>query len=291
MRTSRPIAVVVVYIWLSKCLSSIPSGVLKLIDTQDAMHLRLKQYRGSNVYSFFHCTLQDELRCLRRADKNLIIQAEEKRIFGEYLRDDQLLLAPHAHDIAPPPETKRKGARLLFVGAPHAANVEGLKWFAAKVWPSIYTTNRNVRLTIAGNVGRVLQQDDSFVYPSDGIEILGFVESIVAVCHNADVFVNPILRGSGLKLKVVEALCCGLPVVSTSKGIEGIPGIAECEAVRIADTPDSFSAAVDELLSAKRDHSEAALSFAEQNFSETVAYEELRAVLSETAESSPAATA
>ena len=279
VRSLRPVAVVVVYIWMSKLLCNLPEGVHRLIDMQDLMHFRLTQYRGAGIHSFFQCTLRDELRCLGRADYILCIQAEEKRTLSRHIPSAKLLLTPHAHELYPPPPDREKGRRLLFLGSSHAANVEGLKWFIREVWPLVHGPDPGIRLAIAGTTGPAMREDGAMAGAMDGIEVLGVVESVIPAYHATDVVINPILRGSGLKIKVVEALCCGVPVVSSSRGVDGIDGISACDAVRVADSAQAFAAAIVELLSTPHDHSRAALEFAQAHFSQAVAYSGLREAL------------
>ncbi len=140
----RPVAVIAEYLWMSRCLSEIPAHSLRLIDTHDLMHRRLEQYRGTNHYSFFQCTLEDELSCLQRADKVLVIQEEERITLEKHIACDKLLLLPHGHAIVPPLAPKT-GKKLLFVGSAHAANVEGIAWFLNNVWPTVSSLDRTSR--------------------------------------------------------------------------------------------------------------------------------------------------
>jgi len=277
----RPIAVIVEYIWLSRCLVDLPGDTHRIIDTHDLMHLRLRQYRGAGLYSFFQCTLEDELKCLRRADSVLVIQQHEMEVLSAYLPLEALVLTPHGHELKPPAK-RRRGKQLLFLGSSHAANVEGLKWFLAKVWPLIRVADSEVQLQIVGTAGLVLKNNQDFGESLNGVEICGLVEDVISVLCQADILINPILRGSGLKIKVVEALCCGLPVVSTSKGVEGICRNAECESVAVADRPEEFCHMIMCFLSSDADLEMAALDFCSTQFSFDSAYGQLKKLLTST---------
>lgn len=275
----RPVAVIAEYIWLSRCFENLPTDVHRIIDTHDLMHQRLLQYRGTGLYSFFQCTLADELKCLRRADSVLVIQEEEKRILSSHLEASKLVLTPHGHQISPPPENRRGAKRILFAGSAHAANVEGLKWFLHEVWPLVAGHDSAVTFTIVGGCCQPVHAEVTELTGQSRIHLAGVVADLVAKCHEAVILVNPILRGSGLKIKVVEALCCGLGVVSTSKGVEGIDDLAACPSIRVADQPQEFAMAVTALLNHPDDLSEHSLQFANSRFSPDAAYSELRTVL------------
>jgi glycosyltransferase involved in cell wall biosynthesis len=79
------------------------------------------------------------------------------------------------------------------------------------------------------------------------IELTGFVEDAVAVLAQSQVAIVPLLAGSGTRIKILEAWAARTPVVSTSLGAQGL----ECrdrEHLLLADDPESFTAAVSELL-------------------------------------------
>ena len=275
----RPVAVIAEYLWLSRCLEGLPIEVHRILDMHDLMHQRLLQYRGTGFHSFFQCTLADEIKCLRRANSVLVIQEEEKRILSKHLDPSTLVTTPHGHKISPPPGERPRSKRLLFAGSAHAANVEGLRWFLHEVWPLIVEQDLDVTFTVVGGCCEPVREEVQYLSNCRRIHLAGVVDDLIAECHQSDVLVNPILRGSGLKIKVVEALCCGLGVVSTAKGVEGIDDIDACRSIRVADEPHEFAIAVTALLNHAGDLSEHSLQFASNRFSPDAAYSELRTVL------------
>ncbi len=275
----RPVAVIAEYLWLSRCLENLPNSVHRMIDSHDLMHQRLLQYRGTGLHSFFQCTLADELKCLRRADRVLVIQEEEKRILSEHLPSAKLVFTPHGHVISAPPVSSRGQRRLIFAGSAHAANVEGLNWFLQEVWPIIAELDSATIFRVVGGCCQTVQEVVLRCPEHSRIQLAGVVDDLTAAFHQSDIMVNPILRGSGLKIKVVEALCCGLGVVSTSKGVEGIDDLEACPSIRVADEPHEFAMAVTALLNHAGDLSEHSLHFANHRFSPDAAYSELRTVL------------
>lgn len=276
----RPVAVIAEYLWLSRSLENLPTDVHRMIDLHDLMHQRLIQYQGTGLHSFFQCTLADELKCLRRADSVLVIQEEEKRILSEHLPSAKLLLTPHGHVISAPPDRSSGQRRLIFAGSAHAANVEGLKWFLQEVWPIVAELDSATIFRVVGGCCQAVQEVVMRCPEHSRIHLAGVVDDMTAEFHQSDIMVNPILRGSGLKIKVVEALCCGLGVVSTSKGVEGIDDIRSCSSVRIADNPHEFANCIHELLDGREDLVQSSLRFAEPRFSEQAAYGGVRDVLS-----------
>jgi glycosyltransferase involved in cell wall biosynthesis len=134
---------------------------------------------------------------------------------------------------------------IVFVaGFGHPPNAEGAVWFAREVLPSIVARVPAVRLAIVGSHPSPAVQAlrgpgvSLFENVTDG-ELLGWY-------RRARVAVVPLLAGAGVKLKAVEALWHGVPVVLTPVGAQGLPGV-ECAAPVVTE-PAAFGAAVCELL-------------------------------------------
>lgn len=136
----------------------------------------------------------------------------------------------------------KPGGRVLFAGTlTWAPNVEGLDWFLRYVLPNL---NIAEPLQVVG--GAPLPEWREL--PAAGkIEFLGRVPSVEPLYADAGVLIAPVFSGSGIKLKIVNALARGLPVVTTTCGIEGFPPGWE-GAVRVSDDPDVFGRAVSEIL-------------------------------------------
>jgi len=80
-----------------------------------------------------------------------------------------------------------------------------------------------------------------------GVEVTGQVDEIGPCYRTAAVFVAPVLQGSGTRLKILEAMASGCPVVSTTIGAEGLGAVHERE-ILLADTPDDMAAAIARLM-------------------------------------------
>lgn len=141
---------------------------------------------------------------------------------------------------------------LFFVGSfTHAPNVDALKWFLAYVFPLIREGAPGVKFIAAGSDPgyevRALAEDD--------VVIAGDIsaDQLLEYYAKSRVCVIPLRYGAGVKGKTVEAMYNGLPLVSTSIGIEGMPGIEQV--IKPCDAPGRFAEEVIRLYNSEPDWS------------------------------------
>jgi GT2 family glycosyltransferase/SAM-dependent methyltransferase/glycosyltransferase involved in cell wall biosynthesis len=134
---------------------------------------------------------------------------------------------------------------LIFVGGfRHPPNVDAASWLAKEIFPLVRAQVPETTLTILGSH----PTSEVLALGGAGIEVRGFVpdEELAAAYARARVAVCPLRVGAGVKLKVVEAMHRGLPVVTTPVGAQGLPGLAEvCD---VADDAAGLAAATVRLL-------------------------------------------
>ena len=140
--------------------------------------------------------------------------------------------------------------RLLYVGTlSWEANVDGLLWFIEQVWPEIKANNPNLILDIAG--GNPAQRLVDRVAQIQDIHLLGFVDDLEPLFKRSRVFVAPLTFGSGIKVKVLNSMCRGLPISTTSVGAEGIDA-DHLTHLCIDDTAADMANSIDRLLHDQR---------------------------------------
>jgi GT2 family glycosyltransferase/glycosyltransferase involved in cell wall biosynthesis len=138
----------------------------------------------------------------------------------------------------------REPETMLFLGGVrHPPNQEGLNWFTRKVLPAVLERKPKARLII---VGAEPPPAHSLPHLPDNIELRGFVEDVREPLGRYAVFVCPILSGSGMRVKLLEAFAAGIPVVSTPLGAEGLAG-ADGEICSLAARPEEFAQKIVEL--------------------------------------------
>jgi glycosyltransferase involved in cell wall biosynthesis len=107
-----------------------------------------------------------------------------------------------------------------------------------------YLADQNIVWNIVGRGDAALRA--ALAHPN--VKFHGYLPDLFAFASSQNVMINPMVEGSGLKNKVLEAFAIGLPVVSTSLGIEAVAGGKVGEHYFVADTPAEFSAKILELL-------------------------------------------
>ncbi len=137
--------------------------------------------------------------------------------------------------------------RCLFVGSNIVPNQTGLSFLLDAVWPQVRAAVPGATLAVAGGIGQRLGSWDAARLASLGIETLGLVPSLEAEYARAAVCLVPLLVGSGIKIKLLEALAFGKAVVSTPIGVQGLEAWAH-EAMEVADDAATFAAAIVHLL-------------------------------------------
>ena len=213
-------------------------------------------------------TLDAELRLLARADAIVAIQAEEAATVQRCLPQARLLVAPMAVPTLAAPQPGEDDRTVLFVASDTAANREGLRWFLAGCWPTIRAGRPNAQLLVAGSVANAVTERP------DGARFLGRVSSLTALYSQAAVVVSPLQSGSGLKIKLVEALAHGKAVVATSTTLQGVEAIAGPAVAWVDDAP-GFAAATLALLddrTLREARCAAALAVAARHFSPQACY-------------------
>ena len=152
---------------------------------------------------------------------------------------------------APKPraETAPASSNIIFIGGfRHTPNVDAAVWLATEILPLIQRERADAKLIIAGsNPTRAV-----LALARPGVEVRGFVsdEELETIYAEARVALCPLRFGAGVKLKVVEAMHRGVPVVTTGIGAQGLPDLsALCD---VADEAKSLAAATLRLLSDDR---------------------------------------
>src|SRR5690606_8171471 len=125
--------------------------------------------------------------------------------------------------------------------APYAQSVH---WFLENVWSAYAKSNPGVILYVVGSAPPPEVQRWN---GTNEVLVTGFVDDVMPLMHRCSAMVVPLLSGSGMRIKIVEAMAASLPVITTSVGVEGIEAV-NGEHVLIGDQPDELRAHMDLIL-------------------------------------------
>lgn len=134
--------------------------------------------------------------------------------------------------------------RIVFTGAMrHAPNADGARWYLDRVHPLVQQQIPEIEFAIVG----ADPPSDLLARRTAGIDVTGHVTDVRPWLARASVAIVPLRAGGGTRLKILEALAAGVPVVSTSIGAEGLDLQPESD-ILLADTPEAFAAEIVRLL-------------------------------------------
>lgn len=125
----------------------------------------------------------------------------------------------------------------------YSANLDAITYFAHDVLPLLRARHPDASFTVTGGTGNV---DVSKLKALPGVHFTGFVPEIAPVVQRHRAVVVPLRQGGGTRLKILEAMAQGVPVVATRKGAEGL-NVTDGETILLADSPTGICDALDRL--------------------------------------------
>ena len=239
----QPDALLFSYCWMNPIADQLAPSThpLKLTLTQDLHHLYSTLENGT-IHRGEGGLMSQAAECeyLRRSDAIIAIRQDDAEIFRSLLPDKTVLVANPSFSPLPPDPSPLPD-RCLFVAADNLANREGIQWFLREAWPQLRAARPAAELHLCGTICSALPLPDP-----PGVVRRGWVDSLHAVYDEASVVIVPLLRGSGVKIKLMEALAHGKACVTTPIGTEGVPALDA--QVCVAGTADAFAQGVVRLL-------------------------------------------
>jgi glycosyltransferase involved in cell wall biosynthesis len=259
IRREQPDVLLLEYIWqaLHATAARLITGVPLVIDAFDVVTVRFRRARHPlwPVISLY------ERLMLRGARRVFAISEVDRREFVRLgVAAERLAVVPGGVDVAifHPDDIARQRTRirlgvpedrplLLFFGQlTYPPNADAIDLLASEVMPRL---DMDYHLAVAGRgpIEELRQR-----YGSDRISFLGPVERISDYINAADAVVAPIRHGSGTRRKLLETIACGVPVVTTTIGAEGLDERVCAGSVTIRDDWDQFAEAVRGAAAARR---------------------------------------
>jgi polysaccharide biosynthesis protein PslH len=184
---------------------------------------------------------------VRRFDHVIAVSEQDREAMSGMMDIARISVVPTGVDLDKyryEPDTRPAGPLVVFVGSMDwEANIDGVEFFCAQVWPRVLAKVPKARFRIVGRNphSRVKK------LASDSVEVTGAVPSTVDHLRQAAVIVVPLRMGSGTRIKIYEGMAMGKATVSTQVGAEGLD-VHHGQNILLADDPESFADGVSNLL-------------------------------------------
>lgn len=216
----------------------------------------VSQQRKADVSSgFWKWFWSREARLMRRHEVRGWKKSDLIFSMSEHDREQILTVLPSASVTSMPngvdtqklqPMAAEKTPTLVFVGwMRHFPNLDAVRWLLRDIWPLIKVRHDTVVLKLCG--GGMPEELRQLAEADPSIEHMGFVDDIASEVGRATLSIVPIRIGSGSRLKVLESMALGTPIVSTHIGSEGI-AVEHQRHLWLADEPQQIADAVLALL-------------------------------------------
>lgn len=189
------------------------------------------------------------LKTLASHFENLTVvsQREAQILREQQIPPERVHVIPNGVDCddMPRPPTMFDPYSLIYTGAlTYDANLDAMRYFVHEILPLVRAQEPRVQLRITGRAEQVAINEISV---DNAVSFTGYVEDVRPYIQESAICIVPLRIGGGTRLKILEAMKLGTPVVSTSKGAEGLE-IRDNEHLLIADSPDLFAEAIIRLL-------------------------------------------
>lgn len=203
---------------------------------------KLRTYLSQLLDAFQACTVTSE------QEQSLVEQN-----FSQY--DGRIVVIPNCLNMSEYKNVvvEKKSNTLVFTGSfKYHTNYDAMVWFVRDIFPHILEQLPDTQLIITGDhANKPLPSKKNII-------LTGYVDDIKSLIASCTVSLVPLLDGGGTRLKILEAMALGTPVVSTSKGAEGLE-VTSGEDIFIANEPIDFAASVIRLLGDEQLHSKLAI--------------------------------
>jgi glycosyltransferase involved in cell wall biosynthesis len=243
-------------------------NAVKVIDINDFISLQSFYLHDGRIA--LGAFLEEEIKRIDMFDVALCISDDERMFFSQFAPKPTYYYVPQFFPKRKLVSTAEHRYDILFIGSDNPHNQKSIKWFFDTVQPLL---NPKYRLLIVGKITNYVSD-----YPN--VTKIDFADNLDDIYQHISLSICPMLQGTGMKIKVVEALSYGKPVVCTTRGVDGFNQKRK-NGCTVADSPMEFASAITRLLTDKafyEDQRSLAISFFEENFEEKTVGKTLEAI-------------
>jgi glycosyltransferase involved in cell wall biosynthesis len=266
------------YIHNSYCIKAVPEDVVTVLDTHDIISDRNNSFKrfGYPNHSY-EISWEREIEIYSLYDYVMFISLKDYTKASLKLNKEQMILAPHSaekknHQFRDEPKI------VGFIASDYTPNIDSVSWFLERVWSKV-PIGSGLEFHIFGGICEAIPKNLSL----PNVKLRGFQPDLTSVYSTIDIAINPVRMGSGLKIKNIEAISNGIPLITTSHGASGLEnGIGN--SFLVADNEDDFlemllNLAKNSVL--RKQISINAIEWADEKFGEDQCFIELKKILSD----------
>lgn len=187
-----------------------------------------------------------ERNFIQSVDAIIPISSLDQKTIQEWAPEIPKKLIPFGYDFnaTPTVNSSTREQSIIFLGAlDWQPNIDGLKWFVENCWPNIFESHPHWKFKIAGRNA----YPEVHKIQGEGIEYLGEVKNAWEFYKSGGIMVVPLFTGSGMRVKIIEAMAAKIPLVSTTQGVEGI-SCTPNKHIELADNQNQLIQSVSKLI-------------------------------------------
>jgi len=260
--------VIMSYVYWSPLLDNAAKekGTKWIIDTHDFLTSQFQDNKKFILDKYF----KTEINSLKKFDNVWVISSEEKYLFSQFVKNPVSLIYHSLPNNTENSSTTEKDIDIVYVASENEHNIKSANWFFNEVYPKL---SDRIKITIVGKINNHISEFKN-------VEKLVLVKDLDDIYKRSRIAICPMLSGTGVKIKVIESLSHGIPVVCTERGVDGLLNKTNNGCLTTND-PVLFSAYIHKLLDDKEFYRKKYLeakTFFEDNFDINKAYKVLDSI-------------
>lgn len=207
-----------------------------IVDTHDFL---TSQYQNKGGGKYIGKLFQEEIKRLNTFDQVWTLSTDEQYIFSQFCKNE-VVFVPCMSDTQFIEHTTDFEYDLIYIASDNPHNRVSAKWFMDEVYPLLPS---DIRICMIGKITKHIEDKEN-------IDKILFAPTLDAYYNKSKISICPMLQGTGVKVKVVEALSFGLPVVCNERGIDGLPNKID-NGCLVTDNPEEFASNICDLINDK----------------------------------------
>jgi glycosyltransferase involved in cell wall biosynthesis len=194
----------------------LPADITKVLYTHDLDSV-VRQQKGNLIFGGDAFPVTEEIRRLKKFDLVTVVGSDDQKFVLDQDPALRPIVATYCPEVALKVEIREKLENLLFVGSNVPFKQLSLQWFWRFVWPVMDKFGFDGFLNIVGGISNYAVEIGMHKDPR--CRIHGVVDSVNPYLMNADLLLSPYYYGAGIKTNIIDAIACGLPVITTQYGL------------------------------------------------------------------------